>query len=148
MAYDEILADRIRAVVPPINGLSEKQMFGGWCLLVHGQMSVGIVKDELMVRLAPETAEAMLERPHTRPMDFTGRPLKGYLYVEPAGLRSEKALREWVAMGVDFAAALPAKKPKAKSAKKKHPPKAQGIRRPVTRVLPPCPARGDRIRWR
>ena len=107
MAYDEILADRIRAVVPPINGLSEKQMFGGWCLLVHGQMSVGIVKDELMVRLAPETAEAMLERPHTRPMDFTGRPLKGYLYVEPAGLRSEKALREWVAMGVDFAAALP-----------------------------------------
>ncbi len=119
MAYDEILAERVRAVVPVIEGFSEKQMFGGWCLLVDGHMSVGIVKDELMVRLGPEQAEAMLERPHTRPMDFTGRPLKGYLYVEPAGFRSEKALREWVAMGVKFAAALPAKKPK--KAKKKRP---------------------------
>ena len=123
MAYDEILAERVRAVLPGLDGLSEKQMFGGWCLLVDGKMSVGIVKDELMVRLAPAVAEAMLEQPHVRPMDFTGRPLKGFLYVEPAGIASESALREWVAMAVDFAASLPAKKPGKKRAPgRKQPP--------------------------
>ena len=110
MAYDEGLAERIRGVLEERNDVSEKRMFGGLAFLVRGHMSVGIVKDRLMVRVGPEVYDRLLEQPHARKMDFTGRPMKGFLYVTPPGLESDADLERWVGRGVAFATALPAKK--------------------------------------
>ena len=95
MAYDENLAGRVRALFPPGAAVTERQMFGGLAFLLGGHMICGIVKDTLMVRLGPEAAARALDQPHVRPMDFTGRPMKGMVYVDPEGLRGE-ALRHWV----------------------------------------------------
>jgi len=106
MAYDELLADRIRNVLGKYPGVTEKKMFGGLCFLLHGKMFVGIVKDDFMVRVGPEAHDAALQQPHTRPMDFTGRPMKGYICVEPAGSWNEKAIQPWVRQSLAFAATL------------------------------------------
>lgn len=103
MAYNESLADRIRIALSEKGDFEEKKMFGGLCFMVHGKMACGIVKDDLMVRIVPSKYEAALDNPHCREMDFTGKPLKGFLYVEPEGLESERALAEWVELGVEFA---------------------------------------------
>jgi TfoX/Sxy family transcriptional regulator of competence genes len=84
-------------------------MFGGLCFLIHGHMCCGVLKDELVLRLEPERAQALLSRPHTRPMDFTGRPLKGFVFIEAGGLRTERQLRNWVTMARAFAERLPPK---------------------------------------
>jgi hypothetical protein len=84
-------------------------MFGGLAFMVRGHMAVGIVKSSLMVRTAPDDYETLLAEPHARPMDFTGRPMKGFLYVDPAGVASAPALARWVARGVAFADSKPAK---------------------------------------
>jgi len=110
VAYDEGLAERIRGVLEERKDVSEKRMFGGLAFLVRGHMSVGIVKDRLMVRVGPEVYDRLLEQPHARKMDFTGRPMKGFLYVTPPGLESDADLERWVGRGVAFATALPAKK--------------------------------------
>jgi TfoX/Sxy family transcriptional regulator of competence genes len=107
MAYDETLASRIRALLASAPGFAEKKMFGGLCFLISGNMCCGVLKDELVVRLDAESAAELLHRPHTRPMDFTGRPLKGFVYVEPTALRGEAALRKWVSYSRAFASALP-----------------------------------------
>jgi len=108
MAYDTRLADRIRALLDGRRGVTEKAMFGGLAFMVGGHMSCGVVKDELMLRLGEEQAERALERPHVRPMDFTGRPLKGMVFVGPEGLRGQ-ALRRWVERAAAFANSLPPK---------------------------------------
>ena len=77
MAYDEGLAQRIRELLEDTPNLSEKKMFGGVAFLVNGSMAVGIIKDELMVRVGPEAHDHAIAEPHARPMDFTGRPLRG-----------------------------------------------------------------------
>jgi len=84
-------------------------MFGGIAFMIRGHMSVGIVKDDLMVRVGVEAHGELLRQPHARPMDFTGRPMKGFLYVESAGLESEADLERWVGRGVAHALSLPAK---------------------------------------
>ena len=112
MAYDERLAERTRQALATQSGSEERHMFGGIAFLVHGHMAVGLVDDLLMVRVGPGDYEKWLETPHVRPMDFTGRPLRGFLYVEPEGVASPKALRKWVDRGVAYAASLPPK-PKA-----------------------------------
>lgn len=112
MAYDEILADRARVALAGTPGLQEKRMFGGLCFLLHGSMSCGIVRDVLMVRVGPEAYGAALAEPHAREMDFTGRPLKGMVYVDAAGVRTPEALLAWIDRGVAFAGALPPKPPK------------------------------------
>ena len=109
MAYDEALADRVRETLGPRPDLSERKMFGGLCLMAGGHMFCGIVGEELMLRLGPAAAKTALERPHVRPMDFTGRPLKGMVYVEPAGFRGEQALRGWLELALGFATTLPLK---------------------------------------
>ncbi|MCB9513858.1 MAG: TfoX/Sxy family protein [Candidatus Latescibacteria bacterium] len=109
MAYDERLADRVRKFLASRRGVTEKRMFGGICWLVHGNMACGIVHDLLMVRVGPDSFEDALARPHTRPMDFTGRPSRGMVYVEPAGVKAGSALAAWVKRGADFAASLPKK---------------------------------------
>ena len=109
MAYDEKLAERVRRALTPREGLSEKRMFGGIAFMLRGNMVCGIVKDQLMVRVGPERYDDALARPHARPMDFTGRPMKGMVYVEREGCRTDEGLKWWVEQGLNFAATLPTK---------------------------------------
>lgn len=111
MAYDETLAGRVRAALAGEPGYSERKMFGGLCFMLHGHMTCGVVKDELMVRVGPDAYAEALALPHAREMDFTGRPMKGMLYVAPAGLATEPALRQWVERGALHARSLPPKRP-------------------------------------
>jgi TfoX/Sxy family transcriptional regulator of competence genes len=110
MAYNEHLADRIRDAFGVRNNLEERKMFGGIAFMVGGHMCVGIIGDSLMVRLGVEEARAWLTKPHVRPMDFTGRPMKGYLYVDAPGLKTAKQLKGWIDRAVAFGATLPPKK--------------------------------------
>ncbi len=109
MAYDEALADRVRGILSVQPGLSEKKMFGGLSFMLGGNMACGVLGDDLIVRLAPQDQDLALTQPHARPMDFTGRPMKGFVYVGPEALRSDEDLRAWVARGVRFALSLPPK---------------------------------------
>ena len=109
MPYDEGLAERIREALEDRSDVSEKKMFGGLAFLVHGNMCVGVVGDELMVRVGPAAYAEAIRRPHARPMDFTGRPMRGFVYIGCAGIESDTDLRRWVTQGVNFACALPAK---------------------------------------
>ena len=113
MAYDERLADRIRGAIGPRGDVTEKKMFGGLAFLLDGKMFCGIVKDDLMVRVGPESYAAALGEAHVRPMDFTGRPMNGYIFLGPGGSRTVKSIERWVERGAAFVATLepkPAKK--------------------------------------
>ncbi len=109
MAYDEGLAERIREALAARKDVEEKVMFGGIAFLINGNMAVGIVNEDLMVRVAPEDHGALLAEPHARPMDFTGRPTKGWLFVGPEGIESDLDLYRWVERGAGHASSLPAK---------------------------------------
>ncbi len=109
MAYDEGLAERIRQVLDQQPGLVEKKMFGGIGFMLHGNMACGVTKDELVVRVGPERYAQAVAMPHTRPFDFTGRPMKGWVMVAPDGLESDDDLAGWVHQGIDFALSLPPK---------------------------------------
>ena len=109
MAYDEGLAERIRGLLEDHGTVSERRMFGGLAFLIRGHMTVGIVKEELMVRVGPETYPQVLREPHARAMDFTGRPMKGFVFVSAQGLDSDADLERWVERGVGYAASLPTK---------------------------------------
>jgi TfoX/Sxy family transcriptional regulator of competence genes len=108
VAYDEDLADLVRAVLPQGAAVTEREMFGGLAFMLGGHMFCGVVKDSLMLRLGPEGAARALGQPHVRPMDFTGRPMKGMVFVDPAGLHGD-ALRQWVGAAADHARGLPPK---------------------------------------
>jgi hypothetical protein len=110
--FDEDLAGRTRAALGEVAGVTEIKMFGGLCFTVHGNMAVGVTGNDLMVRLAPEDGEAALAQPGVRPMDFTGKPMKGFVFVGAEGVRTDRILKRWVDMGVSFASSLPPKKPK------------------------------------
>ena len=103
MAYDIKLAERIRAEVQGLP-IIEKKMFGGVGYMLHGNMAVGILGDDLIVRVGVDDYESMLKRTHVK--IFT---MKGWLMVEPSGTKSAKGLAQWVKLGVQFAAALPPK---------------------------------------
>jgi len=108
MAYDEKLADRVRDVLTTEDGVTERKMFGGLAFMVRGHMACGIVGEDLMLRLGADGAERALGRPHVRPMDFTGRPMTGMVFVGPEGLRGA-ALRPWVGKALGFVETLPPK---------------------------------------
>jgi TfoX/Sxy family transcriptional regulator of competence genes len=113
MAYDEQLAERIRrgflkARVP----FEEKRMMGGLCFMVKGKMCVGVEKNRLMARIDPAIYDASLQRKGCLPMDFTGRPLRGFVFVEAPGLTTDDDLNAWLKLAVDF-------NPKAKASKRK-----------------------------
>ena len=112
MAYDEGLGERIRDAVAGRSGVTEKKMFGGVAFMLDGKMFIGVIKDDLMVRCGPDNQPAALKKPHVRPMDFTGKPMAGYLYVAPAGLESDKSLRSWIDLAAAHVATLPEKPPK------------------------------------
>jgi TfoX/Sxy family transcriptional regulator of competence genes len=113
MAYDEKLADRIRRTVGPRDDVTEKTMFGGLAFLLNGKMFCGIVGSDLMVRVGRERYEAALRKAHTRPMDFTGKPLPGYVYVSEAGCRGV-SLAKWIDQGAANVAAMPRKQTRRK----------------------------------
>jgi TfoX/Sxy family transcriptional regulator of competence genes len=108
MVYNLKLAERIRS---ELNGILfvEKKMFGGVGFLINGNLACGVNKDDLIVRVDPEKHEALLKKPHARPFDMTGRPMKGWLLVEASGVKTDKQLRTWVRQGIEFASTLPAK---------------------------------------
>ncbi len=109
MAYSEELAERIREALDGHPDVSERKMFGGIAWMVHGHMAVGTLGEDLMVRLHPEDAATALTEPHVGPMDFTGRPMKGFVRVDAAGIAEDEALHDWVDAGASHAASLPPK---------------------------------------
>lgn len=109
MAFDEALAERVRDVLALRAGLTERRMFGGLAFMIGGNMACGVHGDELIVRLPPDEAEAALAEPGARPFDYTGRPMKGWLFVAAEALEPEEELASWVDAGADFAASLPPK---------------------------------------
>ena len=109
MAYDEGVAERVRSAVKRSPGVVEKRMFGGIAFMVRGNMCCGVIGDRLMVRVGPKGYETALSRPNARAMDFTGRPMRGLVYVEPAGFASAGDLKSWIRMSMEFALSLPAK---------------------------------------
>lgn len=109
MPYDEKLAQRVRDTLIEQPGIREQKMFGGLCYLLHGNMAVGVQTDRLMVRVGPHAADDALARPHARPMDFTGRPMKGFVWVDAPGISDKRRLRRWIQRGLDFATSLPPK---------------------------------------
>lgn len=112
MAYDEGVAERVREVVQSRPGIAEKKMFGGLAFMANGHMFVGVQDSTLMARVGANGYAEALARPHVRKMDFTGRPLVGYVYVEPEGFASDEALACWVNTSLEFVASLPPKLPK------------------------------------
>lgn len=118
MAFDEKLAERVRKVLARRMDIEERRMFGGLAFLIRGHMCCGVESDQLMVRVGPQEYERCLALPHVREMDFTGRPLRGFVYVEAPGLVPQADLESWVDRGVAFAASVPAKATKAAKAAK------------------------------
>lgn len=109
MPYNEKLHERMESMIMMREGVSQKNMFGGIAFLVNGNMSVGIWKDLLVVRLTKEQADEHLKEKNVRPMDITGKPMKGWLFVDPTAYKSDEDLWKWIEEGYDFANALPPK---------------------------------------
>lgn len=106
MAYDEKLADRIRKALAGRKGLTERKMFGGIAFMLRGNMCCGVVKNDLVVRIGPHRYNEALHKPHARPMDFTGRPLKGFVFVSHGGYRTDRALQKWLSAAMRFVSSL------------------------------------------
>lgn len=109
MVYNEDTSERIRESLVGEPGLSERKMFGGVSFLIHGNMCCGVVEDNLVVRVGPDAYEDALAQPHARTMDFTGRPLTGFVYVSPDGHDTPADLRAWIDRGLAFVRTLPPK---------------------------------------
>jgi TfoX/Sxy family transcriptional regulator of competence genes len=112
MAYDEKLAARIRERISNLTSIEEKEMMGGLVFMYHGKMCLGIIKDELMCRIDPALHDIVVEKNGCRTMDFTKRPMKGYIMIEEAGMRSKKDFDYWIDLALEFNS-------KAKASKKK-----------------------------
>ena len=109
MAYDEHLAERVRDALSGREAVSERKMFGGIAFMLAGNMAVGVMNDQLMVRVAKDDYADALAEPHVDQMDFTGKPMKGFVLVAAEGTDSDEDLAGWVDAGADYAASLPAK---------------------------------------
>ena len=109
MPYDEKLDARIREVVSTWEGVCAKKMFGGVCFLLHGNMVAGVWKEFLILRLGADAADFARELPHVRPFDITGRPMKNWVMLEPAGVRTAAQLKKWLDQARALAETLPAK---------------------------------------
>jgi TfoX/Sxy family transcriptional regulator of competence genes len=109
MPYSQSLVDRVRHALQGHRGITEKKMFGSIIFLLNGNMLVGIWQSSLIVRLGPERATTALKQPHVREFDVTGRPMKGWVMVEPDGLESDQRLGEWIEMAMRFVEGLPEK---------------------------------------
>lgn len=112
MAYNAKLADRIRERLCELKKIEEKEMMGGLAFMYNDKMCVGIIKDEMMCRIDPELYEEALEKYGCRQMDFTGKPMKGWILIEEEGMKSKKDFEYWIGLALEF-------NKKAKSSKKK-----------------------------
>ncbi len=112
MAFNEKLADRIREAIAEVPNVAEKFMFGGICFMVNDKMCIGIVKDEMMCRIDPALEDEVLEKHGCRPMDFSGKPMKGYVYVSEDGMKKKKDFDYFIRLCLEFNS-------KAKASKKK-----------------------------
>jgi hypothetical protein len=136
MSYDTVLADRVRSALGNRPGLVEKKMFGGLAFLLGGRMFCGVLKDDLVVRLGPERYDEALWEPHVRAMDFTGKPMVGYVYVAPPGVETADALQRWLDAAIELVTSLAPAKPDA-SAKPKPPPKMPAAKKPALKKPAP-----------
>src|SRR6516162_8020118 len=109
MAFDESLAARIRDALARKKNVEEKKMFGGGGFLLHGNMLVGVWKDSLIVRLDPDDGDEALKEPHVREFDITGKPMNGWVLVEPEGVEEDDQLEGWIERALKFVKALPKK---------------------------------------
>ena len=109
MPYDSVLAERMRPYLLPRAGVSEKAMFGGIAFLVHGNTCCGIWKNLLVIRLSVDDGTKALKKPHVRVMDITGKPMKGWLFVELMGYKKDSDLYIWIEKALEFASSLPKK---------------------------------------
>lgn len=114
MVYSESLAERIRGQLSRRAGIEEKKMFGGVGFLLRGNMCVGVWKNSLIVRLDLDYAADALAKPHVKEFDITGRPMQGWVMVEPDGLERDRQLAEWIKRAVAFVKTLPAKQKEKK----------------------------------
>ena len=112
MAYSKELADRIRERLAELPVIEEKEMMGGLTFMVNDKMCVGVIKDEMMLRIEPEFHDTAIEMTGCRTMDFTKRPMRGYVMIDNTGMRTPKEFEYWIALALDF-------NKKAKSSKKK-----------------------------
>jgi TfoX/Sxy family transcriptional regulator of competence genes len=109
MAFNEALAARVRQALARRKNVEEKKMFGGVGFLLHGNMLAGVWKDSLIVRLGPDEGDEALREPHVRAFDITGKPMKGWVLVEPAGVEEDDHLKDWIERATKFVRTLPAK---------------------------------------
>ena len=114
MAFDEETGRRLRNVlVEEAAGhgvkIEDRRMFGGLAIMVNGHMCCGTVGPDIVIRVAPDRYEEALSQPHVRPMDFTGRPMRGFVYVDGKGARSSAELKRWIRLSLDFVLSLPSK---------------------------------------
>jgi TfoX/Sxy family transcriptional regulator of competence genes len=109
MAFDEKLAQRVRDNLQHHPGFSERKMFGGVGFMLNGNMACGVTGDHLLVRVGKENYEQTLENPHAHEFDMTGRPMTGWVTIQPEGLESDEALTDWIRRGLIFALTLPPK---------------------------------------
>ena len=109
MAFSESLSARIRDALARKKGVVEKKMFGGVGFLLHGNLLVGVWKESLIVRLGPDESDEALLEPHVRAFDSTGKPMKGWVLVEPEGVEDDEQLKNWIQQAVKFVGKLPGK---------------------------------------
>lgn len=109
MSYDHGLADRLRDILCDVPHLIETKMFGGIGYLLYGNMSIGVYKEYLILRVGIDVAGALLKEAHIRPMDITGRPMKGWVMVAPEGIDDEDVLCRYLHLSLDFVQSLPPK---------------------------------------
>jgi len=110
MAFDNHLADRIRKQLADEKGLTERKMFGGIGFLLNGNMCCGVIGAEVVIRLDPEQTDRALANKHTRIFDFSGRPMKGWIYVGAKAVETDGDLKHWLQIGLKYARSLPPKK--------------------------------------
>lgn len=120
MSYNEELAERLRNRLAKEEGLSEKKMFGGLGFLLNGNMCCGVINNNMVARIGPEQYPDALKIRHARIMDFTGKPLKGFVYVEPPGIEADEDLDAWLTRCRNFVIALPPKHPGSETADAQH----------------------------
>jgi hypothetical protein len=118
MGYNIELAEKLRATLAGRKGCSEKKMFGGLSFMIDGKMCVVILNDDLVLRIGAGRNDEALALPHARPMDFTGKPMNGFVYVGPGGWQKDVVLKKCVEMGMDYVSSLPAAKKRKRVAKK------------------------------
>ncbi|MEO6097577.1 MAG: TfoX/Sxy family protein [Fibrobacteria bacterium] len=111
MAYSDILAGRVEEALRKVKKVKTKKMMGGLCFMVNDKMALGVTGEDLMVRLDPDIREKALKKKGCREMDFTGRPMKAFVFVAPQGTKTDTELQGWVDLALDF-------NPRAKSSKK------------------------------